>query len=284
MIAASPKISLVLATINRTDVLERFFQNLDVQTYKHFEVIVVDQNADDRLVPIIRKHSRQYPVIHLRSEKGLSKARNVGLKAAAGDLYAFPDDDCWYAPDLLAKVVNAFAANPQYDGVLGRPVNEHGVTTLGDYDSSSGEITRLNIWKRANSNTLFFRGGLVKAVGNFDEALGVGAGTAWGSAEDVDYPLRALDKGYRLYYDAQLTVYHPDLVFSRRQMNDRAKSYGAGMGFVMKKHHYPVWFVSYYLARPTGGALINLCAGRMHQSRYYMNVLKGRWIGWRGCQ
>ena len=106
------KFSLVMATLGRSVEIERLFNSLVNQTYKNFEVIVVDQNEDDRVVKLVEQFRDRLEFVYVHSEKGLSRARNVGLKHIHGDLVAFPDDDCWYHPDVLAHVAGRFAAAP----------------------------------------------------------------------------------------------------------------------------------------------------------------------------
>ena len=91
------KFSLILATLNRTGEVDYLLKTLDRQTYRNFELIVVDQNADDRLVPLLAPYQANFPILHLQSAKGLSRARNVALEHVSGDIVAFPDDDCAYA-------------------------------------------------------------------------------------------------------------------------------------------------------------------------------------------
>ena len=98
------RFSLVLATVGRTEELNRFFASLDYATHRNFEVILVDQNPDDRLNSVLDHYDGRFPALHLRSERGLSRARNVGLRRVTGDVVAFPDDDCWYPPNLLNQV------------------------------------------------------------------------------------------------------------------------------------------------------------------------------------
>ena len=109
-----PGFSLILATSGRTTELRRFFGSLAAAGAADCECIVVDQNADDRLQPILAAWSDRISIKHLRSSPGLSHARNVGLSRATGELLAFPDDDCWYSPGLLRQVRSFFAANPRY--------------------------------------------------------------------------------------------------------------------------------------------------------------------------
>ena len=108
----SVKISLVLATKNRVKEVTNFVQSRAQQQSANFELIVVDQNKDDRVKANLIQPKFPFPILHLRSEPGLSRARNVGIAFATGDIIAFPDDDCWYPADLLSRVVSEFQSHP----------------------------------------------------------------------------------------------------------------------------------------------------------------------------
>lgn len=281
---ASPvRFSLIVATLGRTEEIERLLASLVAQTYKDFDLIVVDQNGDDRLEPFLAPYRHEYPVLRLTSEPGLSRARNVGLEHARGDVIAFPDDDCWYPPDLLERIAGSLNNR---DGIAGCSVfvREDGERLVSGkvgmprFDREAGLLNKTNAWARAISYTIFLRRGVVEKVGRFDESLGIGA--PWGSGEDTDYPLRAVKAGFELYYDPGIAVYHRALP-EQSELAERAYRYGVGMGRVWRKHDYPLWFVVYYLLRPAGGALLSLAKGRGSEVRYYFNSLRGRLRGWR---
>lgn len=63
----------------------------------------------------------------------LSKARNIGLDYVEGEYIAFPDDDCWYEPDTLSKVLNQLEF---HDGVLVKATNEEGIL-VANYPNSN---------------------------------------------------------------------------------------------------------------------------------------------------
>ena len=275
------KISLVMATLGREREVQRFLAALDVQTYHSFELIVVDQNPDDRLVPLLSSFQSRFPVLHLRSGKrGLSKSRNVGLEYITGDVVGFPDDDCRYPPHFFERVVRFLQEHPNVDGVTGRTVDELGVN-CARFDMVPGLITLSNAWARATSSCIFLRSGVVKKVGRFDETLGVGAGTIWGGGEDIDYPLRAVEAGFKLHYDPNLIALQPTpFKHSYRELASRAFSYGAGIGRVWRKHNYPIWLVAYHLLRPAGGAILSIIAGRREKASYHWSAFRGRLRGW----
>ena len=106
-------VSLIVATRWRTSELRKFLDSLVIQTYKRFNVIVVDQNDDDRVQSLLQEYESRLSITHVRSSAfGKAAANNVGLRICDGEFVAFPDDDCWYAPDLLNRVVDMFERHP----------------------------------------------------------------------------------------------------------------------------------------------------------------------------
>lgn len=275
------RFSLVLATVGRTDELRRFLDSLQSQTYLEIELIIIDQNPDDRLIPVLSSFSNQFTIIHIRSEKGLSRARNVGLKQITGDIIAFPDDDCWYPPMLLEQVRNWFSVNTKYSGLTGRSVDENGEVSMQRWSAESGNITKHNIWMRATSYTIFLRKNVIDSVAGFDEQLGVGSGTPWGSAEEVDFLIRVLNKGYSIYYNNDIFAYHPNPVpeYNKKSI-DRAYSYGRGMGRVLKSHHYSLMFIGYTMIRPLIGFILSLLSCKIRKAHYHRAIFTGRFRGW----
>ena len=97
-----PRFSLIVATKNRTDDLLTLLGSLRSQLMQSFEILIVDQNPDDRLIPVLSQFA-DLPIRHLHSKPGLSRARNVALPLCTGDIIAFPDDDCWYPSESHAQ-------------------------------------------------------------------------------------------------------------------------------------------------------------------------------------
>jgi glycosyltransferase involved in cell wall biosynthesis len=273
-------ISLVVATVGRVMELERLFASLAAQTYRDFELIVVDQNPDSRLVSVLSRYRDRMTIFHVRSERGLSKARNKGLRSASGDVVAFPDDDCWYPPALLTDVADFFSRRPEWDGLITGAVDTSGRPFLGGA-SAAGELRAAGLWRHAPSCTIFLRSRVVCHVGDFDEALGLGADTPWQSGEETDYLLRALRAGFRLWRDPSLVVGHS----AWDRMCDAAAArrgyvYGLGMGRVMRKHRVPVWLVATQVLRPLGGAVLAFLSGQFWKGCYRWAVCRGRLRGW----
>jgi GT2 family glycosyltransferase len=252
------------------------------QTYRPVRLIVVDQNEDDRVASILERLPGDVPSLRLRSERGLSRARNVGLEAVEGDFVAFADDDCWYGPDLLAAVTTFLSDHADYGGLTVRLFDEHGAPSTGHWHSSTGPVNRFNVFFRATSCTIFLRREVIDKVGPFDEELGAGAATDFLSGEETDYLLRALSSGYAVCYEPSLHVFHP----ATRRRHDResvqaGRQFGMGLGRVLRKHGYPRWYVTYQWAGAVWGAVVGLAGGRPYDARFQLNVARGRFHGWR---
>src|SRR5262249_47548850 len=149
--------------------LARLLESLEHQTHREFRVLVVDQNDDNRIEPVLTERT-----VRLRSPRGLSRARNEALRHLQADVVGFPDDDCIYPADLLERVA---ARLDRLDGITGR---EPWWTT------DAAVLTRENLWNRAISFTIFLRRAVVERVGAFDETLGLPSA----SGEEIDYLIR----------------------------------------------------------------------------------------------
>ncbi|MCZ6836379.1 MAG: glycosyltransferase [Planctomycetota bacterium] len=275
-----------MATVGRSSPIEVFLQSLQEQdivgTGARINLIIVDQNEDDRVREVIESFDDLLPICVLASERGLSRARNIGLSKVEGDIVGFPDDDCWYSKGFLDGLVRWFAEHPEADGLSCRVTDEQGHHSAGGFMSKKPHwITKGTIWRSAVSPGLFVRKELIDRIGGFDEQLGVGAGTPWNSGEESDFVLRGLEAGGRFYYDPDRVVYHP-----RREMASssghitRAWSYGLGMGFVLRRHQYSFFVSVYYGLLMLGSALISLLRLAPGDALGRAAMGLGRWVGW----
>lgn len=274
-----PSFDLVLATVDRVDEMRRFLDSLEVQAHRRFRVLLVDQNADARLEPVVVART-DVEIVHLRSERGLSRARNQALGDLRADLVAFPDDDCVYPADLLERVAWRFAEQPELDGLTGRGVAADGSSTAS-WKLDATTLTDRNLWNRAISYTIFLRREVVERVGAFDEQLGLGSGMPWSSAEEIDYLVRAVRSGARVDYDPSLTVTHGAPSLSRSELRLLGYRDGASFGYILRKHRYPKSEIARRLVRPLGGVVSSLARLDLPRARFHLANLLGRLHGLR---
>jgi glycosyltransferase involved in cell wall biosynthesis len=239
--------------------------------------VLVDQNSDDRLGPTVSSFESRLSIVRIEAPLGLSRARNWALPLLTGDIVAFPDDDCWYPPGLLEEVAEALAHHPEWGGLSVQARDSQGRRSSMLWDTMPGPIDRYNVWRRAISFSFFLRRSAVAAVGDFAEDLGLGAGTRWGSGEESDYLLRALNAGIAIQYEPSLFVHHesPRLTGDREE---RRAAYvrGLGHGEVLRRHRYPLWFRAFRAAQLAAGSALLLARGRPADARYYLAMGLGR--------
>ena len=243
-------ISLVLATVGRAAELNRLFDSLAAQTLHNFDVIVVDQNVDERLQPVLqRARSLGLALRHLKhSPPNLALARNAGIAAAGGHWLGFPDDDCWYEPQTLERMLLRTLRRDRPAGVVGRWVEQDPAHPPGTLSwQRSSRFRDLPV----SSITLFFERSLLERIGGFDGRLGVGQ---WfGAGEETDIVLRALHAGALLAYEPEVRVHHradPPLPGAGPAIRRAARLRARGAGALYAKHRLPAWVIVRGLLSP----------------------------------
>jgi GT2 family glycosyltransferase len=172
-----------------------------------------------------------------------------------------------------------FGANASY-GVLSTCTrSEDGLAIGPNWPNEACDCNRSNIFRTGISCSIFFRREVYDAVGEFDEALGIGSKTKLQSGEETDYTLRALAKGFGLRFEPSLVVHHPPF-----QSLDRLKkatfSYAVGSGYLLRAHKFSPFLVASQLVRSCGGILLNLLQGRARQAWVYALRAAGQLAGY----
>ena len=278
--AAIPSFDLVVATVDRVAPLARLLESIDRQRDVPVRLIVVDQNRDDRLDDVLGAH-RGLEIVRTRSERGLSRARNEGLRHVRSDLVAFPDDDCTYPQGLLDTVAHRFAGRPVLDGLTGRATAEDGAADAS-WAREPAILEADNLWNRVISFTIFLRRTVVERVGGFDERLGLGSGSVWSSGEEIDYVLRAIRSGARIEYDPLLTVHHPVKRYTPGELRAVGLRDGASIGWILRRHRYGPLTTTRMLVRPIGGVGVALAHGDLTRASFHAETLRGRLKGYLG--
>lgn len=159
-----PRISVIVPVHNRRELIRGVLNALAMQTFRDFEVIVVDDGSDDGSAEEVEADARagRPSRVIRRRRAGAVAARAAGVAASEADLLAFTDSDCIPAQGWLAAGVAALDAGA--DMVNGRTVPA-GPVDLLSHSVASGEE---GLYPTCN---LFFRRAAYDAVGGFDAAV-----------------------------------------------------------------------------------------------------------------
>ena len=214
-----PHVSVIIPTYNRVSFLEEAIQSVLSQDFKDFELVVVDDGSTDGTRQTLKRYADSIAILH-QENRGVSSARNTGIKHSQGVYIAFLDSDDLWLPGKLSTQVAFFETHPQAlicqteeiwlrKGVRVNPRKVH--------KKYSGEIFEhcLSLC-RVSPSSAMIRRTLFDEVGLFDEDLP--------ACEDYDLWLRAACR-YPIYLiDKPLIIKrggHPDQLSRRFEGIDR---------------------------------------------------------------
>lgn len=115
------KLSIITATYNSEKNIYSSLNSIFNQSYRDFEIIIVDGLSKDKTLEIVESFSNEFSKIHILSERdyGIYDALNKGIKLATGDIIGFlHSDDEFYSNTTLFEIINEFKTH-EIDGVYG---------------------------------------------------------------------------------------------------------------------------------------------------------------------
>lgn len=242
------KVSLVLATLDRELELLDFLKSLLFQSYKNFELIVIDQNQDGKIDNFMAMFGKGMDLKHVKVDfVGNARARDYGIGLAQGQIIAFPDDDCVYDKDVLKQVVREFE-NRQKLSIL----------VVGSYDFSDTRFSigvnspRARYFSRLNMMgvefTQFFALDRVdRQQFHLDHDFGIGS--KYSGAEGFELLYRLLRAGNKAFYTPSIKIYHANKDHYTLG-TARMLKYSTGIGAYIRKfaNQHDV-FICYYILR-----------------------------------
>lgn len=170
-----PHISVIIPTYNRASMLGRAIQSVLDQTYRDFELIVVNDCSSDNTEEVVMSFAdERIRYIRHPSNKGGSAARNTGISSSRGDYIALLDDDDEWLPNKLEMQVDLLDRLPEDYGVVysGYRAEQRG-EILGEYSP----IYRGDVYHQMlkgcfiGSPTILIRKICFEKAGRFDETL-----------------------------------------------------------------------------------------------------------------
>ena len=260
-----PKVSIIICSRNRAAQLGRCLDSIDENEMlaSGAELVLVDNGSTDDTHRIMERHAARvpYPVLVLQEpEAGLSRARNVGLDAATGDLLLFTDDDCYMDPGYIPLAVEIFESEA-FDFGGGQAVLHDERNAFVGYNLFKHRETlepgRFIPAGTIQGSSMIFRRRVFEEIGYFDCMLG--AGTPF-PCEDIDYVSRASYAGFTGGKFPELVVRHDHGRQPGREYKNILRSYDHGRG-------------AYYAKNILEGRLSFLCYWPRHSFNYERSFL-----------
>ena len=213
------RVSVIIPTYNRLPTVREAVESVLKQTYRDFELWVVDDGSTDGTGEALKECGSRIKHI-AQDNRGVSAARNLGFRVSKGKYVAFLDSDDLWEPRKLEIQVRCMEANPQFPlcytdeiwirrGIRVNPKKKHAKYSGWIFEKC------LPLCIISPSSALMKRT-LFEEIGGFDETLPV--------CEDYDFWLRVTCRYPVLFIDQKLIVKrggHPDQLSTRSWGNDR---------------------------------------------------------------
>ena len=243
------KFSLIICTLNRTNILKKCLHSISLSKYKNLEIIVVDQSQNSSTKALVLNElTLNIKYIYIE-KKGLSNARNIAIKHSTGNYIALIDDDAYYdeyyfweAYECIKRKMNSKLVYSGFifDNLKNQPFCK--------YKSIKNrfKFNVIDVFKFAPSAGLIFPKTLFSECGYFDTMFG--CGSYFGSSEETDLLLRALKRHYIVQYNENMKLNHPILQTSDYNSlysvnYKKVASYAFGTGALIRKHICGRFFV-----------------------------------------
>ena len=194
-----PRVSVIIPVRNLRHFIQEAIDSVLYQGFTHFEIIVIDDGSNDFDYRTLAQQDPRIRVIRLAG-RGVSHARNAGMRMARGEFFAFLDADDVWSPGKLQAQIAYFDAHPDVGVVYGAHVkwlaspggsftksssllSDCSQVTRSDPLRSGWVYLRLIMGLLIGMNTAVIRRDVYRSIGGFNESM------RWG--EDYDYWLRA---------------------------------------------------------------------------------------------
>ena len=249
--------SMIVGTLGCISGIKKLVNSISLNQNLNFQVIlIIQENFDNINKLFINKEYANIDIILLESEKGLSRARNHGLKYATGNIICFPDDDVYYDNTTLL-LVNIILLKSNFDFITGKTIDENRQSSHGNFPNDDEIIVKKNIFKLCNSASIFIK---VKSLNSikieFDNALGVGSSGKRQAGEETDFILNLLESGFTGCYKPEILVKAPWKKLTLDKLIKKGYLYGRGMQFVLIKHNFSIFFRLRIIAKSILGAIL----------------------------
>ncbi|MDB4918934.1 glycosyltransferase [Mucilaginibacter sp.] len=201
--------SIIIPLYNRPQEIKELLETLTLQTYKRFEVLVIEDGSKDDAADIVKSFAGKLDVKYfVKPNEGQGFTRNYGFERAKGDYFIIFDSDCLIPEDYLQIVNDSLTVNP--------------LDAYGGPDASHPSFTPVQKAISYSMTSPFTTGGIrgnKKGIGQFHPRsfnMGIsrqvwekaGGFIITRSGEDIEYSIRIHSMGFKIGLIPEAKVYH----------------------------------------------------------------------------
>ena len=212
-----PKYSIIIPIYNRPDEAEELLKSLARQTYKNFDIIMIEDGSTEDCSAIVKSYANDLDIkYHFKANSGPGDSRNVGMSMATGDYLIFFDSDCIIPPQYFEEVEKHLAKT--HLDAFGGPDSAHesfskvqkainyAMTSIITTGGVRGKKNKLDQYQPRSFNM-----GISQAV-----YQKVGGYTDVTPGEDPDLSYRIMNAGFKVGLIEDAYVFHKRRIdFSR---------------------------------------------------------------------
>lgn len=197
------KVCVIVPCYNEEKVIGNCLSALKNQTYPNYEILVIDDASTDNTPKIVKDHGVK--LIRLEKNRGLARARNVGIQHADAEIIAFTDGDCVVEKRWLEELINTMKSK-NLDVVIGKkvkPLNSYCYVVRAQLGRSIKEIRDESL---GGGYSVAYKKEVFKELGGFNERFMRGC--------DFEFHLRVMESRFNLGWakDAVVGFSYPDTV------------------------------------------------------------------------
>lgn len=215
---SSPSVSVIVANWNRRDLLRACLLSLSQQTFRDFEIIVVDNGSTDGSIELLGDRRFEYVrVIQNAENRGFCAANNQGIEAARGSWIALLNNDAEAEPRWLERLLAVVESEPDVGMAACKILTWENRTIIdkaghliypdgqnrgrGTGDPDRGQYDQIEEIAWPDGCAALYRRSMLDQIGGFDEDF-------FAYADDAELGLRGRIAGWRCLYVPDAVVYH----------------------------------------------------------------------------
>ena len=203
------KVSILILTKNREKLLTKNLDSLVKQTFKPYEVVIVNNSSIDNTEIVLSTYKKRLPIKSFKTDiSGFPQLYNFGIEKCGGDLICFLDDDCIAKKDWLEQCILAYQKYPDsiiQGNTLSIPLENIYAQIMGDHYKNwikSNTLKSIQL-KVCDNKNLAVSKNIFKRFGTFSTLQKIGS-------EDLEFGARLRKKGIAIIYEPKIVAWHQE--------------------------------------------------------------------------